>query len=756
MVARSYYRQFEAEMRVPLEPVLVVLAMLGLVVVPLGSDARSAVGGVNIYGFALLFPTAAALAWLLHGKWPALGRWMVALSFAGLIQMGRLIGAPAFSQLLVLPTVLAAALIGAPAAAVTAGGTLVAIWFLPGAEGRELDLAGLLATSVANAGVVGVAGLLQHNIVRYSRWMWESFTSSQTVLEDVRRSRMALEQSRGELENANRQLLMAGERMSTLRSIAEDAQKTKAAFVAKVSHEFRTPLNMIIGLAELMFEAPQIYTVALPPQMKEDLEVLLRNCRHLSSMIDDVLDLTRIESGRVALRKERIDLVAIVAEAAVAVRPLTEKKGLYLRVETPADLPEVYCDRTRIRQVILNLVSNAARFTDVGGITITLRDSGPSIRVTVADTGLGIADEDVDRIFEPFSQGNAATWRDRGGSGLGLSISRQFVRLHQGRMWLESAVGEGSRFIFELPVSPPVAHTAPAGRWIRSDWVWREGAFRTERSGIGDLARRPVVGVCDQAGYLQSELARYADDVDVVGAVTLEGLDGASPDVLIVNAGTFDGAQAVLDTVRQRATPIPVVCCDLVRPAKRVDCDRSLKYLVKPVSRRSLNAALATLGCALRRVLVVDDDPQVRGLFQRMLELFDETLEVECAADGLSALTALNGGDFDLVLLDLLLPDMEGWDVLAHLRELPGQSELPVFFVTAQDPLEEPASSSYVLTSALGGFSIPDVLRRSLQLAQMAVTPDSALDSGSQRTDGAAPASPESAARPAPVRVPPP
>ena len=192
----------------------------------------------------------------------------------------------------------------------------------------------------------------------------------------------------------------------------------------------------------------------------QSLEIVQRNTDHLATMINDVLDLSQAESGQLALHREWVELGTEIENAlAAVVLLLIEKKGLYLQVTIADSFPQVYCDKTRIRQVILNLVSNAARFTERGGITVEARHQGHDVLISVADTGPGIAPSDLERIFEPFYQSDNAQ-PGLGGSGLGLNISQQFIERHQGRIWVESECGSaydgcGSTFSFRLPISPP-------------------------------------------------------------------------------------------------------------------------------------------------------------------------------------------------------------------------------------------------------------------------------------------------------------
>ena len=543
------------------------------------------------------------------------------------------------------------------------------------------------------------------------------------------------------MANANRQLALANERISGLRLMAEDAQRTKAAFVAKVSHEFRTPLNMIIGLVELMVENPGIYTVALPPEMEQDLRVVYRNCQHLAGMVDDVLDLTRIETGRVVLHKERVHLGDIIDEAVTVVRPLVEKKRLYLRVEAPDDLPAVFCDRTRIRQVVLNLVSNAARFTNVGGISVDAEVRDQQVVVRVVDTGPGIPQRDIEHIFEPFCQGESALWRDQGGSGLGLTISQQFIKLHHGRLWLESEVGVGSSFAFELPISPPVERAGKPGHWIRGDWALREQAFLTDRAQVAQQAAKPRVVVLDEANSLCPELARYLDEIEMVqvqdASEVAQQVSDWPASAVIVNAGPSDDLVSLIEQVGSRTGGAPLIGCAVPVVVERARAAGARGYLIKPVSPNDLRKALREVGSPVKRVLVVDDDPDVLRLFRRMLTTCDQSLEVEVVSSGDQALVTLRNARFDLVLLDVLMPGMDGWEVLERIAADAEIETPPVYFVSAQDPADTPLASRWLLATIDGGVSINKLLNCSLQLSRLLLAPDGALDLGPPQTGGA-------------------
>ncbi|MBN1811657.1 MAG: hybrid sensor histidine kinase/response regulator, partial [Anaerolineae bacterium] len=532
-------------------------------------------------------------------------------------------------------------------------------------------------------------------------------------------------------------------------------------FVAKVSHEFRTPLNMIIGLVSLMVETPEMYDVVLPPEMSSDLEVVHRNCVHLANMVNDVLSLTQMEAGRLVLHKERVDLRQLVDSAVTAVRPLVEKKGLSLQVEVPDDLLQVYCDATRIQQVILNLVSNAARFTVEGGITVRVEHEDQRVVVSVTDTGPGISAEDVEMIFEPFCQGSGDIWREKGGTGLGLSISKQFVQLHGGRMWLKSEIGVGSSFLFELPASLPVGHIARPGHQIRADWMWRERAFlRTDQAGVADQLAKPRLVVCDETGALYSQCAGYADLAEFIEAHDLaravEALQQCPAHALVLNAAAPETLWSQIERVRAQLPDTPIVGCSVRRSIAHALEAGAAGYLTKPVTWIQLKEAIQNLGKPVRRVLVVDDDPDVLRLFTRMLHVCDGAISVATASSGEQALEMARGDPPDLVLLDVVMSRMDGWQVLERLRGEDSTAGILVLFISAQDLVERPPESQLLVTALGEGLSISQLLQCSVMLPELLLTPESKPGPELPRTAAAQPVSADATQPPVLAPAPPP
>uniref|UniRef100_A0A7C4PKW6 Circadian input-output histidine kinase CikA n=1 Tax=Anaerolinea thermolimosa TaxID=229919 RepID=A0A7C4PKW6_9CHLR len=282
-------------------------------------------------------------------------------------------------------------------------------------------------------------------------WYIGSYRESRRYLEEARDQLLEINQVREDLVLANRELMRLTERLKAMTTVAELALRAKEEFVANVSHEFRTPLNMIIGFTETITRSPWLYGGKLPKKLLNDLLVIQRNGHHLLELVNDVLDLSQIEAGRMAITREWTDLKEVIQAAIEQVRPLFQAKALYLEAELPDGQAAVFCDATRIREVLINLLSNAGRLTERGGVQIRVMQSDEGYTVSVRDTGPGIRKEDLERIFEPFQQLDNSIRRKHSGSGLGLSICQKFIELHEGKLWVESEFGRGSTFYFSLP-----------------------------------------------------------------------------------------------------------------------------------------------------------------------------------------------------------------------------------------------------------------------------------------------------------------
>jgi len=677
---------------------------------------------MELAGLGLMMMLLAALGWALHARSPSAAKWFTVFSLTLIVVLtSHWLHLPSALIWLTIPTGLAAAFMSFPAAFGTAlceTGLLLGI---------SLSLSNNLPDGT-DRGVIGMAigliwatlGLMDAVYLPIQQLVNQVETYSEHTLqrlEEARNRKAELAQVVTDLTNANRQLALAGERMKALRTVAEEAEKTKASFVANVSHEFRTPLNMIIGLVEMMVEMPQIYDVHLSPKMRQDLNVVFRNCEHLSKMINDVLDLTRMETGYLVLHQEKVDLREIVEDSLLAISPLVKKKHLDLDLLIPDELPSAFCDRTRVQQVILNLLSNAARFTNSGTITVQISQSDQEIRVRVTDTGPGIPAKDIETIFEPFHQGTGKLWQNKGGSGLGLSISQRFIKLHGGRMWVESSPGRGTSFFFTLPTSLPAKPLARPGHQINEEWIWHEHAFRTDRAmRVEDLVK-PRVIVHDETGGLGTIFGQHSGEVEFVNATGLsaitEALRKCPAHAIFVNADSVDRVWTHMAALRQEIPSTPIIGCSIPQQIERVTAAGAHGYLVKPVTRKDLVQVLENTE-RVTKVLVVDDDSDTLNLYKRMLQTCARGLTILTASSGTQALKILEHTSVDLLLLDVVMEDLSGWKVLenAHKRAL--LTNTKVIFVSAQDPTDRVLTSEFLLLTGEHGVATNNLLRWSL------------------------------------------
>lgn len=726
----------QIELRISPTPVLAALVVLVLSLFFGAEILRHPYHVVDrVMSLLLLLCTMAGIGWLLVNWNSLVGRWFTVFTSACFVHLTAMwLGLPEVLTLSALSVASAALLIGVPAAMIAAVcESLLLVSFLihaPAGSSSSAVVVALIACWATFGTMYGV----YHPVNQLTEWMERYFERAQHVLEAARDQSAELKQALESLVNANRQLALANERTAALRAIAESAQKAKTAFVANVSHELRTPLNMIIGLVELMVETPEIYAMVPSPKMRKDLATVHRNCEHLANMINDVLDLTRMDAGRLSLHRERADLREIIGSSIEAVKPLLDKKQLALQVTVPPNLPEIYCDRTRIEQVILNLLSNATRFTEEGGITIAVRLRDQYIQVTMTDTGTGISPDDAGRIFEPFELGTSDLWRNRGGTGLGLSISKKFIELHGGQMWLESEPGVGTSFFFTIPISSPIERIIRPGHQIREDWVWREHAFRTAQAVRADELSRPRIVICDETGALYPQFVRYSDEVELIEAPDLtqaiHDLRECPAHALVLNSMDQDGLWSLIETAQTKAPGTPVIGCSVPSEVARAMDAGALGHLVKPVTRADLERAIKMVGKPVNRVLVVDDEPEVLDLLERLLHSCDSTLEVVTASDGNAALEELRRNSPDLMLLDIVMPDLNGWQVLKAVADDGQKGEVPVLFVSAKDPADEPPVSDVVLLTMHGGLSLSKLLRFSLGISDLLLEPERALDLG--------------------------
>ena len=554
----------------------------------------------------------------------------------------------------------------------------------------------------------------------------ENYRKVRSELEDTRKQRMELLEIQENYLLANKELARLNERLAVMTQYAEEAKQIKEEFVARVSHELRTPLNMVIGFSEVIMRSPQIYGESIPPALLADVDAIQRNSQHLARLVDDILDLSQVEAGKMALTKEWVKIDSVIDEAASVVRGLVDSKHLYLRQFIQEGLPLVFCDSTRIRQVIINLLGNASRFTDRGGIEIHAQIHEDAVLISVSDTGPGIPEADQSRIFQPFQQVNTSLRKHKGGTGLGLTISKQFVEMHGGKMWLESVYGQGTTFHFLIPVRAPFdpgfEADLEARRWFNP---YTEYEPRTQPAGLPSLQVSPRYILVEPEDTLHRLFLRYMENVELV---SVRSIDDALVEVrkkpvqgLVLNIPSLNDEPELVEKIGHLPFGTPVLTCWV--PGKE-EAARELgvvEYLIKPIQHADLMRVVEKVSPAVNKILLVDDEPEILRLFIRMLSSSGRSYQVLQASNGVRALQLMRSRKPDMVILDLVMPEMDGFQVLHEKSHDERIRDIPVVVVSSLNPRGETMVSKNLSVSRGDGLSINELLRCIQELTKILV-----------------------------------
>ncbi len=501
----------------------------------------------------------------------------------------------------------------------------------------------------------------------------ERFESLTTRLEDntirLRTRAEASERARADLEQRNRVL---GEQNRRLHSESH----TRARLLANMSHELRTPMNAIIGFTSLLMDDRSLQ---LQARHRGNLERVSRNARNLLELINNVLDLSKLEAGRMEIFAEPADVRDVVERALAVIEPLKEGRPVHLGVYVEENLPALRTDPTKLQQALINLLSNALKFTASGEVNLRAERAAINrIRISVSDTGSGISEADLPKIFEEFRQVGRTAHNARGGTGLGLAITRRLVELLGGQIHVTSRVDEGSVFTITLPLEiegralsavesePPLAdpeRTAlvidsdPASLYLMKKYLVESGysVAATDDSGRGvEIARLAGPAV------ITIDLDQLENGLGVIEAIARDNAERAQKSRAIVALASDAGVEAA---ARHAGAMV-----FLAKPLERDDLISMIERAVLPKSGR---------------VLVVDDDEDALALVLAMLE--ESTYEVETARDGRAAMDAIAQNLPDALVLDLMLPEMDGFEVVHRLSVNPAWRDTPVILLTARD-----------------------------------------------------------------------
>jgi len=532
--------------------------------------------------------------------------------------------------------------------------------------------------------------LSQRSLYTALQWAWSSQAEAWRKMELARDHQAELQRTVKALDEASYRIRRMNVELARAREAAEEARRLKQQFVQNVSHELRTPLNIIMGFSEMMAIAPESYgDGGLPAAFRGDINEIYRSARHLQGLIDDVLDLAQIEARRMGLIKEKMDPAELVVEAADTARSLVENRGLTLRVHIQSNLPPVYVDRTRIRQVLLNLLNNAARFTERGSVTVSASLTEGEVVVSMADTGIGIAPQDIPKVFEEFRQLDGSTTRRYGGTGLGLAISKEFVELHGGRMWVESQPEEGSTFRFTLPLAQAEDERPSPGRLITSPPL----------SPFSEPFKERTILVVHDDPIILRLFQRHLEGYRVIGArdraEARRLIQEECPRALVVGLPPNGEDWTWLQEVEfAPAYDIPLIACPIPSGRHLADSLGVTDYLIKPVSRERLLEAIERWDGRVRRLLIIDDDPSMVRLLARMLRSASRSYQIGMACGGEEGLALMREMHPHLVLLDLIMPQPDGFEVLERMRAEERWRDVPVIAVTAKDLIAEDFSLS--------------------------------------------------------------
>jgi signal transduction histidine kinase/AraC-like DNA-binding protein/ABC-type sugar transport system substrate-binding protein len=459
------------------------------------------------------------------------------------------------------------------------------------------------------------------------------------------------------------------------RRLAEEANQMKSRFLSTVSHELRTPLNLIVGLSDLLLKESDESGAPLPDRYRVDVEHIHTSGQHLGWLIGDVLDLASSEAGQLRLTNDVIDLSETLRTVIVIGQQLAEDKGLAWSASLPESGPWIVGDRTRLRQVALNLVANAVKFTRQGEVRLTVESQPETVTVAVSDTGLGIAPEEQEKIFDEFRRSERSLSRGYGGLGLGLAICKRLIELHGGSIGVSSAgeEGAGSTFFFTLPIVPP-----PSTAF--SDVSARDASpvvVLTNRSG-GDRLRDHL----KQRGFAVRVIA-LDDTPDWTTA-----LNAPVPNAVILDSDLVpQQGWEVLKALKSRPATqhTPVLFYSLEHDSGSI---LELDYLTKPIALNELKQALDQQWSASEQhgkaILIVDDDPHTVEMHARLVQSHAGAHRILKAQHGRAALDVLQREPVDLVLLDLMMPELDGFGVLAAMRDNPATRDIPVIVLTGQ------------------------------------------------------------------------
>jgi len=583
----------------------------------------------------------------------------------------------------------------------TGGALLAAAAWLGVSGARAYPLTMLLVALVLN---VILTWLVVRTLYTALEWAWTMQQRADHLLELARERQSELASALKSVDTSNAILRRTQRELIAARQEAEEARLMKERFAANVSHELRTPLSLILGFSEVMCLSPELYgDMAWSPSLRQDVYQIYRSSRYLLDMIDDILDLSRFEMVGFTLDKEPTDLESLLGDTLAVAQNLFRGRNVRLEGDIEEDLPAVQIDRVRIRQVVLNLLKNAARVTEVGAVRVTARRGDGEVVVSVADTGPGIPADQIAGLFQEFHQVDVSLDRAHGGVGLGLAICKHFVEAHLGRIWVESEAGAGATFSFTLPIA---------------------GEFRpflrlsdSQALGLPSTNTQPVLAVVDPDPAVAMLVDRHIEGYTIVQVEeTRELLDVVRlhhPQAVVWNVrpGAIGASETVMETVA-RVGSMPVIECSLPSHAWVANDLAVMACLTKPLTAERLMQQVDALD-HMGDILIIDDDRAFCRLVERILRHSLGDISLRQAYDGADGLRAMRRRRPDLLILDLVMPHVDGFQVLEEMRGDGALADVPVVLLTATSLTEDALTQrrGQMLVQRPDGLSPMDTLR---------------------------------------------
>ena len=473
------------------------------------------------------------------------------------------------------------------------------------------------------------------------------------------------------------ELKMSHQEITRLKVMAEEANRSKSEFLANMSHEIRTPMNGILGFAELLMEEE------LTEEQEEAVRTIYDSGHALLNLINDILDLSKVESGMMEIHEEEFFLLELLNSSMAVSRPRAIEKGLDYDLDIQTNIPtRIVCDQDKMRQILINLISNAVKFTESGTVTVSVQvtqkdESDMSLGIQVIDTGPGIPGEKLNTIFEPFTQADASSTKKYAGTGLGLSITKKLINLLDGDISVSSRPGEGSVFAVSIPISI-----------VSQDDSWR----------IPEKLSEKILIVEDDPSTLKL-YQRYLEknEYDVVttsfGKQALKLAREHMPCLIILDIVLPDiSGWQVLKELKEDKTvrDIPVVIASILSEKNKAISLGAIDYIKKPISGGGLVNKIEKMiqpkhGTSKIKIMIVDDDEPVLEFLTEMLDT--EGFDVKGFRDPNAALDHLKIGEQhpDIIILDIFMPEMDGFDVMSSIKEQPPLRNIPIIFITGRE-----------------------------------------------------------------------